>query len=362
MKFDAIKYMEWVKTQPKAEYDLRRSGVDRYPLKNLSFPFEETELTGHNVYGYPRLLDELAVRYGVPPDNVISCLGTSQALFLVCAALLREGDEVVVEDPAYEPLISVPVSLGARLLKLDRSFDAGYAWDPADLSRRLTPRSRLLIITNLHNPSGNYQSPAKIREAAQLVSEYGGWVLVDEVYLEFLEGERAVSSLCQADNIIVISSLTKVYGLGGIRSGWVIAPPEISSVMRRIIDHIHVEHVYLSEKIALHALKNLDEIRAYHAPRLKQNLALMRDFMRNESRLSWVEPDGGIVCFPRLEMGPESGPFCRHLRDRYDTAVVPGRFFGAPRHFRLAYGVKTEILEQGLENISRALRDMGNPV
>lgn len=362
MKFDAIEYMEWVKTQPKAEYDLRRSGVDRYPLKNLSFPFEETELTGHNVYGYPPLLDELALRYGVSPENVISCLGTSQALFLACAALLREGDEVVVEDPAYEPLLSVPVSLGAKLLRLDRSFDAGYAWEPEDLKRCLNSRSRLVILTNLHNPSGNYQSPDKIREAARLVSEYGGWVLLDEVYLEFLEGERAASALCQANNIIVISSLTKVYGLGGIRSGWVIAPPDISAVMRRIIDHIHVEHVYLSEKIALHVLKNLDTIKAYHKPRLQKNLSLMRDFMRSEAGLSWVEPDGGIVCFPRLEMEPDSGRFCKHLRDRYDTAVVPGRFFGAPRHFRLAYGVKTEILEQGLENMSRALRDMGHPV
>ena len=359
MKFESIAYMEWAKTQPGAAVDLRRSGLDRYPLKELKFPFDDKELTGHNVYGYPPFLEKMAERYGTEPDQVISCLGTSQALFMVCAALLQPGDEVVVEKPAYEPLLAVPRSFGAELKRLDRPFESGYAWDPDALKHSFGPRTRLVILTNLHNPSGVFQPLELIRQVAEWASQKGAWVLVDEVYLDFLQGERAESSFQIMDNIFVISSLTKVYGLGGIRAGWVISPPEWVQKMRHIIDHVHVEHVYISEHIALHALDRLDEIQAYHQPRIEENTALMKDFMRSEKGLAWIEPDGGIVCFPRLEIETDGDRFCTYLRDRYDTALVPGCFFEAPRSFRLAFGAKSDILKRGLDHISSALRELG---
>lgn len=358
MKFESIKYMEWVKTQPGAAVDLRRSGVDPYPLGELKFPFADKELTGDNVYGYLPFMEKMAARYGTETDQVISCLGTSEALFLVCAALLRPGDEVVVERPAYEPLLAVPRSLGAELKRLERPYESGYAWDPDELRHSLSPRTRLVILTNLHNPSGVFQPLERIKLAAEWASQQGAWMLVDEVYLDFLQGERTESAFQLMDNIFVISSLTKVYGLGGIRSGWVISPHEWVLKMRRVIDHVHVEHVYISEQIARHALNGMDQIYAYHQPRIEKNVALMKDFIRSEKGLTWVEPDGGIVCFPRLENESNADRFCAHLRSAYETAVVPGKFFEAPRHFRLAFGVSTDILEKGLANISRTLKDL----
>jgi aspartate/methionine/tyrosine aminotransferase len=358
MKCEPIRYMEWVKTQPRAGVDLRLSGVDRYPLKKLDFPFTERELTGPNFYGYIPFLEKTAERYRAGADQVISCLGTSQALFMVCAALVNPGDEVVVEKPAYEPLLSVPRSLGARIVRLDRPFASGYAWDEEGFKKAIGPKTRLVVLTNLHNPSGVYQAPERIRRIAGWAAEKGAWLLVDEVYLDFMEGDKAESAFMLANNIFVVSSLTKVYGLGGIRAGWIISPAEWVPALRRIADHIHVEHVYLSEQIALHALDRLDEIRAITRPRIEKNGALVKSFIQGEEKLSWAEPDGGIVCFPKLEGAEEAGRFCRSLLEQYDTAVVPGLFFESPRHFRLAFGARTDILEKGLDNIARALRDL----
>jgi aspartate/methionine/tyrosine aminotransferase len=356
MHFKPIKYMEWFKTKSKVSIDLCSSGVGSLTRADLGLRWEDLEISGDNFYGYPPLLDAIGERYGVSEDKVVSTLGTSQALFLVCAALLDPGDEVLVETPVYEPLLSVPEAFGARVVRLARRYEDSYQFSLEIVKRFLSPKTRFILLTNLHNPSGTLIPRSFMEQVIHIARERNVSVVVDEIYLEFLDDEP--SSFHLADNVVVISSLTKVFGLGSVRCGWVLAQPELAKSMRRIIDFMHVEGVFIGETIAFKTFERLDEIKRKNRKWIDCNRALLRDFIDQENSLSWAEPEGGVVCFPRIEIPSADGDkLADVLRSKYDTAVVPGSFFEQPKHFRLGFGIDTESLRTGLDKIRKALRE-----
>jgi len=356
MQFKPIKYMEWFKTKSQVSIDLCSSGVESLTWKDLDLRCEDLEISGDNFYGYPPLLQAIGERYGVSEDNVVSTIGTSQALFLACAALLDPGDEILVETPVYEPLLAVPEAFGARAVRLARRYEEGYQFSLEIVKRFLSPKTRFILLTNLHNPSGALIPRELLKQVIQIAREKNVTVIVDEIYLEFLDDEPTAFHL--ADNVIVISSLTKVFGLGNIRCGWVLAQPELAKSMRRITDFMHVEGVFIGETIALRAFDRLEEIKRKNRERISRNRALLRDFISQEESLSWIEPADGVVCFPRIETPLVNGDTLADvLRSKHDTAIVPGSFFEQSQHFRLGFGVSPNILEAGLSNIRKALRE-----
>jgi len=181
-------------------------------------------------------------------------------------------------------------------------------------------------------------------------------VLIDEIYLDFLEGQETSFSL--ADNVIVISSLTKVYGLGDLRCGWILCRPPLVGKLRRIIDYIDVEGVFIGEQISAENFPQLDSLRKKTKPLLEENRSILRRFIQEEEKLSWVEPHGGAVCFPRIESNTNGDKLAAILSEKYETSIVPGSFFEEPRHFRLGFGLNPQTLIQGLENIKMALKEI----
>ena len=234
MEFKPIKYMEWMKTRRHAKYDLCHSGLSNLSLNELGIGVEDLEIYGENSYGYLPLIQAIADRYKVHEDNVMPAVGTSHALFLVCALLLNDDDgcEVLVERPAYEPLRAVAQAFGGQIVRLGREYEKGYAFDLNEFEKHLTENVKFVLLTNLHNPSGVSLPPSKIKDMAETANKKGIFLVVDEVYLEFLDGEGGQTSFHLNDNIIVISSLTKVFGLAGLRCGWVLAPSEIVAKMK----------------------------------------------------------------------------------------------------------------------------------
>jgi aspartate/methionine/tyrosine aminotransferase len=356
MDFEEISYIAWFKSRQPAAVDLCRSGVEAFPLAELNLDWRNLELTGKNFYGYIPLLREIANKYGLGPNNVVSTLGTTHALFLVCAALLREGDEVCVEMPAYEPLLAVPRSFGGRLRRFMRPFETGFQPDIGGLEKDLTDRTRLVLLTNLHNPSGVYLEQDIVRSIAVSAGRRGIPVCVDEVYLDFMEGKKSESSFHLADNIIVISSLTKVYGLGGLRCGWILAKEDMVRKIRRIVDHTNIEGVFIGEQIAFQAMEKLKSIKDRNRERLSRNLDLIQSFIDSEGDLAWKKPDGGSVCFPRILKNLDGDDLARRLREKYNTAVVPGSFFEMPEFIRLGFSEDSTVLERGLEAVRAALK------
>jgi aspartate/methionine/tyrosine aminotransferase len=355
MRLDPVRYMEWAKLHAQAKINLSRSGLADRSLADLGIDRRDLEINGDHPYGYPPLIEAISARHRVGERCVLPLNGASQGIFFAIAALLSPGDEVLVEQPAYEPLLAVPRFFRAEVKRFARRFEDGYAIDLDRLRSAITARTKLIVLTNLHNPSGVFLDDRSLREVAAAGSEKGAMVLVDEIYLEFLEGKGPETSFHLAENMIVTSSLTKVHGLGGLRCGWMLAPESLVERMRRLMDLVSVEGVFIGEQVSARAFSELDSLMALSRPLIEGNFALVKDFVRAEKKLSWVEPAAGIVAFPRIEAGLDGTRLARILRDEYDTSIVPGHFFEEADHFRLGFGVPPEELKQGLENIRRAL-------
>src|SRR5947207_14907896 len=178
-------YMQWAKTRPNVKYDLALSGILNLPFAELDARIEDLDLNGDNSYGYRPLVDALAAHCRVEPEAVVTISGgTSMANHLAMAAALEHGDEVLVEEPTYEPILAVAEYLGAHIKRFPRSFEHAFRVDVDELARQITARTRLIVLTNLHNPSSALVDDETLRQIGELARTAGARVLVDEVYLE----------------------------------------------------------------------------------------------------------------------------------------------------------------------------------
>ncbi len=346
-------YLRWAKTAPAARFNLTSSGVPYLPLSDLPVRLDELELSGTGAYGYEPLQRAIAGRYGVDPASCVAALGASMANHLAMAAVLRPGDEVLIEHPTYEPLIATARYLGAEVRSFPRRADAGFRLDPAEVERHLTPRTRLVVITNLHNPSSALADDATLAEVGALARRAGARVLVDEVYLDALFEPAPRTAYLLGDEFIAASSLTKVYGLNGLRCGWVFAEPALAERMWRLTELFNNIGIHVAERLSLLALESLDAIAARSRALLAANAGLLNAFLHSRDDLRAPAHTAGTVSFPKVH--GDAARLCELARTRYETAVVPGAFFGAPEHIRIGLGVDTPTFRAGLERLGAAL-------
>jgi len=354
-------YIEWVKTQPRAKYNLATSGVANYPLAELPVHLEELEISGPSWYGYAPLQERLARHAGVPEECVVSAIGTSMANFLAYSGALEPDDDVLIEHPAYGPVLEAAEFLGANVKRFYRRFENGFAVDPAEIERAFTQRTRLVVLTNLHNPSGAFLSMETLRAIGEIAGRRGARVMVDEVYLEMFFDPSVRSAFHLGETFLITSSLTKVYGLSGLRCGWILAAPELARRMWRINDLFGNIPAHTAELLSVIALDHLPKIAARSKALLTANRRLLDQFLDSRKDLESLRPPCGTVVFPRLVRG-NVDDFFKLLREKYETAVVPGRFFEMPQHFRIGIGGDTEALRIGLDRISAALDDYARKV
>ncbi len=350
----ASEYMEWAKTQSNARFNLAESGLASYPLAELPIRLEDLELTGPSFYGYEPLQRSLAAKCGVPVECVVAATGTSMANHLAMAAAFEPGDEVLIEQPTYELLVTTARFLGAEVRRIPRRFEEGFRVDPREIERAMTPRTRLIVLTNLHNPSGALIEESVLQQVGECARGMGARVLVDEVYLEASFARPARSAFHLGEQFIVTSSLTKAYGLNGLRCGWVLAVPPLARAMWRLNDLYGVIPAHVAERLSVIALAHLDQVIARAKSLLEANRALLDRFLDSRDDLEAVRPPFGTIVFPRLRRGSVDA-FCALLRDRFETTVVPGRFFEMPQCFRAGIGGHTATLAAGLDRLGAAL-------
>jgi aspartate/methionine/tyrosine aminotransferase len=350
-------YMAWAKTQQQAKYNLALSGVIGYPLAELPVTMEELEINGANSYGYAPLLEALAAKFKVAPENVVHAAGTSMANHLAMATILEYGDEVLLEQPAYDPLLEVPRYLGAKIKRFQRRFEDGFRLDAQEIERNLTPQTRLIILSNFHNPSGVLTDNDTLKQVGELARKVGAFVLIDEVYLEVMFEKAQASSIHLGKQFVVTSSLTKAYGLSGLRCGWILADAELAQRMRRLNDIFGAVSPFPSDYLSLVALKNLDKISARAKSILQPNRILLNEFLDSRKDLQAVRTEFGTTSFPRL-LNASVERLCSLLREKYETSVVPGRFFEMPEHFRIGICSEPESIKEGLQRLAAALDEL----
>jgi aspartate/methionine/tyrosine aminotransferase len=362
VKVPAVDYIRWAKHQPAARINLARSGVAPCPPSLLGLRASDLVVSLPVRDGYAPLKAAIARRYGVEARNVFTVSGgTSFADWFACAVVLEDcprRTEVLVERPTYEPLLRIVESLGVTVRRFDRRHVDGFAIDLDAFSRLVTARTRLAIVTNLHNPSGARIGVATLQRMAAALGRVGGYLLVDEVYLECLFGRKTESGVHAGPNVLAANSLTKAYGLDGLRAGWLLGPHDLIHRAWRMQDLLANHGVAPGEQMALAAFRRLPAIRAHVHRTLDANLERVHRFLEHERRLDAVAPKGGNVVFPRLPPGVTGDAFATHLLRRYSTLVVPGRFFESPDHVRLSFGCSGPLLERGLTNIARALDEL----
>lgn len=350
-------YMHWAKNQPPVRYRLGSSEVPHYRLDQLPLSIADLELDGASRHRYPPLRQAIGDQYGVAPECVVTADGTSMANFLALATLLAPGDEVLIEQPTYEPLLAAALFLGADVKRFARRPGEGFRLDPSEVEKAITPRTRLLIVTNLHNPSGAHAGEPELRRIGELAAGVGARVLVDEVYLDAAFARSPRSAFHLGPAFVCTSSLTKVYGLSGLRCGWIFAEAELAERMWRLNELFGVAQAHPAERLSCIAFANLPRIAAGAPALLERNRALFNAFVAARLDLDCHPSSEGITTFPRL-LGGDADALNALLLDRYDASIVPGRWFGMPDHFRVGVGGPTEMLEEGLARLGAALDSM----
>ncbi len=348
-------YMEWAKLHSTAKFNLATSGIANFPLAELGITMDQLEINGPSIYGYEPLLQAIARRYRVPQESVVSAVGTSLANYLALAAITEPGDEILVEQPTYELILSTAKYLGLEIKRFPRRAENNFAIDLADVERNITPRTRAIVICNLHNPTGALTSDATLRELGALARKTGAHVLVDEVYREMLyESAPASSFHIDPERFIVTNSLTKAYGLSGLRCGWVLAPPDLARRMFRINDLHGATFAHPAELLSVIAFEKLPQIAAQMKSMLEANRQHLRDFLLKRDDLDYFWPEYGTIVFPCLKSG-DVDSLCNMLRDEFETKVVPGSFFESPDRFRLGVGASTEYVHASLQQFGSGL-------
>jgi aspartate/methionine/tyrosine aminotransferase len=347
-------YLEWSKAHGKVKYNLASSGVVPCDVKVLSPSKTDFTMIADNEYGWQPLLERIAKRYDVGVDSVVLAHGTSMANHLACAALLEPGDDVLLESPGYDPLRVVPEYLQCKVRDFDRRAEDGYRLDLEAIERGLTARTRLVIISNLHNPTGALTTRAELERLAALAEARDFRVLADEVYLEWLHGgSEPRSAINLSPRFVTTRSLTKVFGLAALRAGWILAEPTLATRMKSLNGLFTASMSHPAERLAARALEYAGPLLESQRKRVDANRKLATDFVEAHPKLSWVRPEAGTVGWVKLSEGSVEALVDRLLED--DTLVAPGRFFGVKDHFRVGFGMDAAVLEEGLKRLGSAL-------
>lgn len=348
--------MHWAKFKPPVRYALTMSEVPHFRIDSLPISIADLDLDGASHPRYAPLREAIAARYGVKAENVVAADGTSMANFLAMAALIAPGDEVLAEHPTYELLLGAASFLAAQVKRFERNPADAFRLDPDKIEAAMSDRTRLIVITNLHNPSSALASEQDLRAVGRMAASVGARVLVDEVYLDSAVPPRR-SAVHLGPEFVCTNSLTKVYGLSGLRCGWILAEPELAERMWRLNDLFGVNQAHPAERLACIAFEHIEEVVGDNPGLLARNREIWNAFVDGRDDLDCMPAEHGITAFPRWS-GGDTDRLDVVLRERYDTAVVPGRWFEMPEHFRVGFGLPAGEFEEGLGRLGAALDEL----
>jgi hypothetical protein len=349
-------YMHWAKFKAPVRFALTGSEVPHFRMDSLPIGLADLDLDGASHPRYPLLREAIARRYAVASEQVVAADGTSMANFLAMAALVSPGDEVLIEKPTYEPLLGVASFLGAEIRRFERRAGDGFRIDSDTVAAAMSERTRIIVITNLHNPSSGLADEDELRTLADIAWRSKARILVDEVYLDAAVPPRR-SAVHLGPEFVCTNSLTKVYGLSGLRCGWILAEPDLAERIWRLNDLFGVNQAHPAERLACIAFERIDEVIGDTPATLERNRALFNEFADARADLDCMPAGHGVVAFPRWA-GGETDRLDVLLRERYETAVVTGRWFEMPEHFRIGFGIATDVFGEALARLGAALDEL----
>ena len=358
--------------EQEVEHNLSESGVHPLRLEELLAlrpgaldRILEVELNYPHVNGIPRLRETIAGIYdGAAADNVLVTVGAIEANYLTTSMLLEPGDEIVVMLPNYMQVWGIARNSGYRIATFSLRADRGWAPDLDELADRVTPRTRMIAVCNPNNPTGAILKPREMDAIVAAAERVGAWILADEVYAgaERLTDSQTPSFYGRYDRVIAVGSMSKAYGLPGLRLGWAVAPPDVVEELWKLHEYTTLSATALSNHLAALALS--PEVR----PRI---LERTRGYIRRGFPVleSWVEAQGGLfeltppgaaaIAFLRYRLEVGSTELVDRLRREKSVLVVPGDAFGMDRYLRISYGLPRQTVETALGRLGELLAELG---
>lgn len=365
MWFNRMELEIWFdRYQYEIDYDIGESAVKTLSVKDIDIDLEKVFLRYGYHTGSPALRETIAEQYpGLSGDQIIVTTGASEANFVVVSALVKPGDHVIIEHPNYPSLYEVPRSLGCNVSLFTLKFENRFKPDLEELKKMITPETKLVSLTHPNNPTGSMISEEDLQEVINLVESHDIFLLFDETYRHMASDENLLPPVASlSPKVISISSMSKCYGLPGIRTGWLAAKSQfILDSAIAIREQLSISNNSLSEEIALSVLKRKEKFLEDARSRIERNRELVADWMFKQSDFEWIYPEAGVVCLPRIKKHVKVEPeklFCL-LAEKYRTFVVPGSCFEmGESYFRIGFGADAGEIEVGLSNLNKALNEL----
>lgn len=344
-------------------YNLSESSVADRRLGDLNLKLDDILLCYGDHRGSPDLRNLIAASGdGLSADDVLVTAGAAGALFIIATSMLDRSDHIVVVRPNYATNIETPRAIGCRISLIDLEFENGFRLDLPKIEAAIEPGTKYVSVTYPHNPTGVMISEEELRALADLVERKGIHLLFDETYREMSFGPVLPVAATLSKRVISVSSLSKTYGIPGIRTGWLISrDPELMELFLAAREQIGISGSTVDEYIAYVALSRREEWLRFNNARIASAFAIVKEWIASEPLVEWIEPSGGCVCFPRIASSAnvDVAGFHRRLYHDHGAYVGRGRWFEQDdRHFRIGYAWPDEDeLRGGLAAISAALRE-----
>ena len=338
----------------------RRLGEFTVDLSGLTLLYGEHR-------GDPRLRELIARQGGSPAvsaGDVLVTTGAAGALFIVATTLLERESHLVVVRPNYATNLETPRAIGCSVTHIDLTFESGFRLDLGAVERAVTPATRLISVTCPHNPTGTMLSWDELLQLDRIAERHRCLLLVDETYRDLTYGRPYPTAASISPRVIAVSSLSKAFGTPGLRLGWLMTQdPALQVDFLAAKEQIGICGSVVDEQLGIAVLEGRDAWLAQSRVRNLRHLRIVNEWIDGEPMMEWVEPAGGVVCFPRMKLRPEFDVdrFYKSLLETHGTYVGPGHWFEMPKwYMRIGFAWPTEQqLRDGLAGISAALREQG---
>ncbi len=299
---------------------------------------------------------------GASEANVVVTNGSAEANFVAMWNLVEPGNAVAVVVPAYMQTPGLAHALGAEVREIPLHLELGWQPDPDEIAARVTERTRVIVVTNPNNPTGSILNADARKALVSAADRVGAWILADEVYTGAeLNGQATPSFFGEYPRVVATSSLSKAYGLPGLRVGWVVAPASVAEELWARTDYTTISPGELTDRLATLALR--PDVRARILERTRSLLHGGFDILENwmgENGFSWRAPDAGAICFTRYDLPVNSTVLAERLRTDRSVLVVPGDHFGVDGFIRIGYGLHENVLRTALDRVAATLEEIGS--
>ena len=348
------------------EFNLAESSVTDVKFGDLKINLDDLVLAYGDHLGKPELRALIASEgEALEPDDVMLTVGAASALFIVNTTILKPGDHAVIAFPNYATNLETPNAIGASVTRLELRFEDGWKLDLDALESAIKPETKLVSLTNPHNPTGATLERDDLSCIIGIVERSNAMLLMDETYRDMSFASPPPLAASLSDRVISISSLSKSYGLPGIRLGWLICRNR--ALMEHFLaakEQIFISTSLVDEEIAHRAMIQRQRLLTGFKAHIRANFQAMKSWMDSQNALEWVEPTGGCVSFPRIkpEINLDLERFHHMLLHDLGTAVGPGHWFGFDdRYMRVGFGWPTlEGVQGGLARILKAVERSRN--